>query len=79
MTSRLIIIAVMCLVGCQTVERGDCLDWKSVTYKDEKCTALYGHIICVEQDVTRTYCVLWEDKDVADIDRASRRTGGGSL
>jgi hypothetical protein len=79
MNSRLIIIAVMCLVGCQTVERRDCLDWRHYIVRDEICTAMYGNIICVEQDVTRYYCVLWEDKDVADIDRASRRTGGGSL
>lgn len=79
MATRLIIIAVMCLVGCQTVERGECVDWESITYKDEKCTALYGNIICIEQDVTRTYCARWERQDVANTNRASRKSGRGTL
>ena len=68
-----IVIAIMSLIGCTTPERRDCLDWKSYETREEKCTAFYGQLICIEQNVVKHYCVLWEDKDnVAVTNRASR-------
>ena len=62
---------LLLLTGCVAPEEKDCLDWRHVIVRDEVCTAMYGNIICVEQDVTRYYCVLWEDKDVAITNRSS--------
>ena len=62
---------LLLLTGCVAPEEKDCLDWRHVIVRDEICTAMYGNIICVEQDVTRYYCVLWEDKDVAITNRSS--------
>ena len=62
---------LLLLTGCVAPEEKDCLDWRHIIVRDEICTAMYGNIICVEQDVTRYYCVLWEDKDVAITNRPS--------
>jgi len=62
---------VLLLTGCVAPEEKECIDWRHVIVRDEICTAMYGNIICVEQDVTRYYCVLWEDKDVAITNRPS--------
>ena len=70
--SRAIALLVV-LSGCVTPEEKDCIDWRHVIVRDEVCTAMYGNIICVEKDVTRYYCVLWEDKDATDIARSSSR------
>lgn len=64
---------LLLLTGCVAPEEKDCLDWRHVIVRDEICTAMYGNIICVEQDVTRYYCVLWEDKNATDIARPSSR------
>ena len=62
---------LLLLTGCVAPEEKECIDWRHVIVRDEICTAMYGNIICVEQDVTRYYCVLWEDKDVAITNRSS--------
>lgn len=62
---------LLLLTGCVAPEEKECIDWRHVIVRDEICTAMYGNIICVEQDVTRYYCVLWEDKDVANTNRPS--------
>ena len=62
---------LLLLTGCVAPEEKECIDWRHVIVRDEICTAMYGNIICVEQDVTRYYCVLWEDKDVAITNRPS--------
>jgi hypothetical protein len=69
---------LLLLAGCVAPETKDCLDWRHYIIRDEVCTAMYGNIICVEQDVTRYYCVLWEDKDVTGINRPNHQPAGGS-
>ena len=62
---------LLLLTGCVAPEEKECIDWRHVIVRDEVCTAMYGNIVCIEQDVTRYYCVLWEDKDVASTNRSS--------
>lgn len=46
------------LISCTTPEpKGECVKWRSLELKEPKCTALYGNLICVDQIVTRHYCV----------------------
>ena len=50
--------------GCTTVEeedRGYCLDYRTVPIEEERCTPLYGAIICAVEQKTRTYCTLWSE------------------
>jgi len=64
-------LLLLLLTGCAAIEDDlMCLDWKSYTVREDKCTALYGNLICIEQDVVRHYCVLWEEKDVASTYRS---------
>ena len=71
MTSRLPVILCL-LTACSAPERKDCIDWRTLTVRDEQCYAVYGKLICVEQDVTRLQCVLWEDDDVASTNRTRK-------
>jgi hypothetical protein len=51
--------------GCSTVEDDRiCIDFGSYTLVKEKCVPMYGALICMDQEVTETYCKLYlEDED----------------
>lgn len=57
------------VAGCAVPENKNCLDWKHYKTRQQTCTPIYGNLICVEQDVIKHYCVLWEESDVANITR----------
>lgn len=58
-SSRLLLPLI--LIGCVSTEKGECLDWKPITTQEERCTAMYGNIICVAGETTRYQCILRED------------------
>jgi hypothetical protein len=51
------------LVGCTTVEDDRiCLDWGHYPIVEERCTPLYGSIVCTVEERTRYWCKLYEEK-----------------
>jgi len=64
--------------GCVVNEEKDnriCIDYGSFTWVKEKCTPLYGALICMDQEVTETFCKLYaenEDEQVASVTTTSR-------
>ena len=62
--------------GCSTVEDDRiCMDYGSFTWVKEKCTPMYGTLICMDQEVTETYCKLYAEnvnEQVASVNTTSR-------
>ena len=52
------------LPACVTAEKDDriCIDFGSFTYVREKCTPLYGSLICMDEQVTEVYCKLYDEE-----------------
>lgn len=50
--------------GCTMVEenRGYCLDYKTAQFEEERCTPLYGAMVCTVELKTRTWCTLWSEE-----------------
>jgi hypothetical protein len=63
-------VVLLLLGGCATEPKATCLDWKHYKELEEKCTPLYGQMICVTREVTKYRCVL-RDTNVEDVDRSS--------
>ena len=65
MKKYLAILLTIMYTGCSTVDkedRGYCLDYKSAPVEEEKCTPLYGAMICTVEQRTRYWCALWSEE-----------------
>lgn len=53
------------LVSCSTVDQREenCIEYKSAMEVVERCTPLYGTLVCVAKEVPRVWCVLYEEND----------------
>jgi len=51
------------IVGCvsQKQDKRICIDWDSRVVIREKCIPMYGALICVDEEKTETWCVLYEE------------------
>jgi len=58
------LLSILLLSGCVAVEKDDriCLDWGHYPIVEEKCTPLYGNLICVSEERTQYWCKLYEEK-----------------
>lgn len=58
------LLILLLLSGCAT-ERDTrmCADWGSFVTREERCTPLYGALVCVEQDVTKHYCKRYFEEE----------------
>jgi len=59
------ILAVILLGGCVTTQEDDriCLDGGHYPIVEEKCTPLYGSLVCTTQERTRYWCKLYEENN----------------
>lgn len=62
---KLWIVPLVLLTGCVSTEQDDriCLDYETRVVTREKCVPLYGSLICADQQVTQTWCVLYEEPE----------------
>jgi hypothetical protein len=64
MKKILVFLTLMLYTGCSVNEEKDnriCIDYGTFTWVKEKCTPLYGQLICMDQEVTETYCKLYDE------------------
>ncbi len=59
----LVILSCLLYTGCVSgkEDRGYCLDYRTIPIEEERCTPLYGAVVCVVEQRTRTYCTLWSE------------------
>lgn len=63
MRTKVAIGIFLSLIACSTVEdERICLDWGSFPVEEEKCTPLYGGMVCVTELSTRYWCKLYEEE-----------------
>ena len=65
MKKTLVFLSCLMYTGCSTVDdenRGYCLDYRTAPVEEEKCTPLYGALICVTEVKTRYWCALWSEE-----------------
>ena len=65
MKKYLAILLTIMYTGCSSVDeenRGYCLDYRTAPVEEEKCTPLYGALICVTEVRTRYWCALWSEE-----------------
>ena len=57
------IIPAALVARCAVPEQDNriCIDWDSRVVIREKCIAMYGTLICADQEKTETWCVLYEE------------------
>jgi len=61
-------LASLLYTGCSVNEEKDdriCIDFGSYTLVKERCIPMYGAVICMEEEVTETYCKLYAEDDYA--------------
>lgn len=51
------------LLSCTTTEADNriCLDYKTYTQVVERCTPMYGALICADVEETKTICTRYEE------------------
>jgi len=58
----LLAVLLTTVVSCSTIEdERICLDWDSRVVIREKCIPMYGALICADQEIVQTWCVLYEE------------------
>lgn len=63
MKKLLVLLNVLAITACTTTAKDDriCIDFGSYTFVREKCTPLYGQLICMDVEQTEVYCKLYEE------------------
>jgi len=63
MKKLLVLLNVLAVSACTTVEEDSriCIDFGSYTVVREKCTPMYGALICADVEETKVYCKLYEE------------------
>lgn len=79
------LLPVLLLAGCTSVpDDRMCLDWKSYEEVIERCTPLYGNLICVWEKRPRHMCVLYDESSTKQQNihgnntRVSEDSNGGT-
>jgi hypothetical protein len=59
------LLLLLLLSGCVTPEEDTriCADYGSYTLVKERCVPLYGALICVDEEVTETYCKRYFEEE----------------
>ena len=71
MLLRLMLFCFLLMIAsCTSLERGACLQYKTIHYTDERCVPLYGTLICATGRRSRVFCTLYEELPVL----ASKKT-----
>jgi len=59
-----LLVFPLCFVwGCATPDDRICLDWGHYPTIQERCTPLYGSVVCVVEERTHYFCKLYEEKE----------------
>lgn len=64
MKHYVLVILLGSVVGCTTAEEKDCIEYKSRMEVVERCTPLYGTLVCVAEQRPRIWCTLYNEDEV---------------
>ena len=58
-------VLLLLLTGCVTQEEEEriCIDYKIISYETEKCTPLYGQLICHDVVKKTAICTLYHEEN----------------
>jgi len=65
MKKLLVLLSVLAITACTTTAKDDriCIDYGTYTFIKEKCTPLYGTLVCMDVEQTRTWCKRYEETE----------------